>query len=84
MSFRVDDSMLGHLDKLENSPIYYTRTQETFSILEPTEESNMKPEEEIEGGIYILKNFRQELLKLPHFECYSSHDNESHQSYIRP
>merc|ERR1712241_56640 len=59
--YEVDDSMLGHLDKLEQHPSYYTRTLEDFEILLSSDDS-IKQGEVIKGGIYLLKNFKKEMM----------------------
>ena len=77
--YRVDDNMLGHLDKLEQHPSYYTRTPEEFEIILSTEET-IKSGEVIRAGIYLLKNFKKELLDLPFLECYDG----TIQPYVKP
>ena len=62
--------MLGHLDKLENHPVYYTRTAQEFVMLDSAIE-DFKSGDCLEAGIYLLKNFRQDLLHLPTMISYS-------------
>ena len=62
--------MLGHLDKLENHPVYYTRTSQEFVMLDSAIE-DFKSGDCLEAGIYLLKNFRQDLLHLPTMISYS-------------
>ena len=45
--------MLGHLDKLERHPSYYTRTLEEFEIILSNEET-IKQSEVINAGIYLF------------------------------
>ena len=71
--------MLGHLDKLERHPSYYTRTPEEFEIILSNEET-IKQSEVINAGIYLLKNFKEELLKLPFLECYDG----TIKPYVKP
>ena len=40
--FRVDDAMLGHLDKLENHPTHYTRTAQEFEIISSSNVEDIK------------------------------------------
>ena len=77
--------MLAHLDKLENSPVYYTRTQEQFELVNVSNEEHqhLKVGEIIEAGIYLLKNFRQDLLNLPFLLKYSG-QNEQGKVYVKP
>ena len=66
--------MLGHLDILENHPDHYTRTPEEFVIKEASSdaETDLKSGDVIEAAIYILKNFKEELLGFPTITSYSS------------
>lgn len=75
--------MLSHLDKLENHPIYYTRTQEEFQVLKAESSSDLKDGEIVKAGIYLLKNFKEELLKLPYLVDYSG-NNELGKIYVKP
>ena len=69
---RVDENMLGHLDILEDHPNHYTRTPEEFVIKEASNETDLKSGDVIEAAIYILKNFKEELLRFPTITSYSS------------
>ena len=71
--------MLGHLDKLERHPSYYTRTLEEFEIILSNEET-INQSEVINAGIYLLKNFKEELLELPFLECYDG----TIKPYVKP
>ena len=65
--------MLGHLDILEDHPEHYTRTPEEFVIKEASSaETDLKSGDEIVAAIYILKNFKEELLGFPTITSYSS------------
>ena len=64
--------MLGHLDILEDHPNHYTRTLEEFVIKEASNETDLKSGDVIEAAIYILKNFKEELLGFPTITSYSS------------
>ena len=66
--------MLGHLDILEDHPDHYTRTPEEFVIKEASSdaETDLKSGDVIEAAIYILKNFKEELLGFPTITSYSS------------
>ncbi len=75
--------MLNHLDKLENSPVYYTRTEEEFEMLTTNENSGLKKGDVVKGGIYLLKNYRRELLNLPQLNSYNG-ENYLHKAYIKP
>ena len=75
--------MLGHLDKLENHPIYYTRTQHNFIIIDPSREGKFNSGDVIEAGIYLLKNFKQELLGLPTLISYSEATDPT-KKYVKP
>ena len=76
--FRVDDDMLGHLDKLENHPTSYTRTAQEFEIISSSNGGDIKAGDVIKGGIYLLKNFKEKLLQLPCLETYED------QAYVKP
>lgn len=70
--------MLGHLDKLENHPTSYTRTAQEFEIISSSNVEDIKVGDVIKGGIYLLKNFKEDLLKLPFLETYED------QAYVKP
>ena len=70
--------MLGHLDKLEQHPNYYTRTPQEFEIISSSNVEDIKVGDVIKGGIYLLKNFKEDLLKLPFLETYED------QGYVKP
>jgi len=76
--YEVDDDMLGHLDKLEQHPNYYTRTAQEFEIISSSNVEDIKVGDVIKGGIYLLKNFKEDLLKLPFLETYED------QGYVKP
>ena len=67
--FRVDENMLKVLDELEKSPIFYTRTQENFEIVESMV-GTFQNGDIVECGIYLLKDFKDHLLELPFLEVY--------------
>ena len=82
----VDDAMLVHLDKLEDSPVYYTRTAETFQVTRidhNDDDQDISAGDVIEGDIYLLKNYRQELLQLDFLSKYSG-QNELGKTYVKP
>ncbi|KFM65303.1 Gamma-glutamylaminecyclotransferase, partial [Stegodyphus mimosarum] len=68
--YQVDDSMLTELDILECHPKYYTRMIESVELI--TNENEPSEGKILKSWIYFLKNFRPELLELPHLEEYSS------------
>ena len=74
--------MMKHLDKLENHPIYYTRTQEEFEIID-AKDSTVSNGQKIIGGIYLLKNFKKDLLHLQFITNYSS-ENDQDKPYVKP
>ena len=71
--------MLGHLDKLENHPTNYTRSLEEFEIV-ASKTRDIKDGDIVKGGIYLLKNYKQDLLKLPFSSCYTGEEK----TYIKP
>lgn len=63
--YEVDESMLQHLDILEEHPTFYTREIEEIELYTDNTIS--------ECWIYLLKKFRLEMLQQQHFADYSSH-----------
>lgn len=76
--------MMGALDKFENHPKYYTRTEEEFVMLEVPGGSGHQFVEggTIKAGLYILKNFRKDLLDLQFLTIYNS--NDTRKTYVKP
>jgi len=62
--YEVDESMLKHLDVLEEHPTFYTREPEKIVLC--------IDDVELESWIYLLKKFKPELLEREHFADYSS------------
>ncbi|GFG36248.1 hypothetical protein Cfor_00286 [Coptotermes formosanus] len=62
--YEVDESMLQHLDILEEHPTFYTRELEQIDLC--TDDAGL------ESWIYLLKKFKPEMLELEHFADYSS------------
>lgn len=62
--YEVDESMLKHLDILEEHPTFYTRELE--QIVMCTDDVGL------ESWIYLLKKFKPEMLEREHFADYSS------------
>ena len=59
--------MLGHLDTLEKHPTHYTRTLEQFTMVENGDL--------VQAEMYLMKEFKPELLNLPFHTNYSSETN---------
>lgn len=74
--------MLKSLDTLENSPTYYTRTDAEIEMtqIENSSSGDFKVGVKLTCVIYLLKNFRKELLDLP---CLTTYVDPS-QRYIKP
>ena len=72
----VDDQMLKVLDTLEQHPHFYKRIA-TSCVLEQGDSPDTKLEgtghspEAISCEVYLLTNFRPELLSLPRHSCYA-------------
>lgn len=62
--YEVDESMLKHLDILEEHPTFYTRELEQIVLC--------TDDVELESWIYLLKKFKPEILEREHFTDYSS------------
>jgi len=62
--YEVDESMLKHLDILEEHPTFYTRELEQIVLF--TDDVGL------ESWIYLLKKFKPEMLEREHFADYSS------------
>jgi len=65
--YEVDDKMLAKLDELEDHPNYYQRRIETVI--------KNDDKKEIDCWIYILKQYKEEMLKLPMLSNYRSEDD---------
>ena len=57
--------MLGHLDALEKHPTHYVRTNQSFTMMDNNNEK-------VEADIYIMKDFKPELMELPFLANYSN------------
>ena len=79
--FDVDDEKLEVLDALEDHPYFYRRTTVSCILDQGT---NTCADPEITGTIscevYLMHNFRPELLSLPHI---SSYTNTPENQYVR-
>lgn len=62
--YEVDESMLRHLDILEEHPTFYTREIEEIELYTKNIRSDC--------WIYFLKKFKPDLLEQQHFADYSS------------
>jgi len=62
--YEVNESMLKHLDILEEHPTFYTRELEKIVLC--------TDDVELESWIYLLKKFKPEMLEREHFADYSS------------
>jgi hypothetical protein len=61
--YDVDDKLLAHLDTLEGHPDVYTRT--------PTKCIMLETQAIVDCEVYMIFNFKPELLSLPFFSSYS-------------
>ena len=69
--YEVDDDMLKCLDELEDHPHFYTRTSIECVLVEQS-----SPTQTITCEVYLLYDFKQELLSLPFISNYKdSSDN---------
>ena len=59
--------MLGHLDSLEKHPTHYTRTPEQFTMVENGDS--------VKAELYLMKEFKPNLLTYPYHVNYSSEAN---------
>nr|XP_053621475.1 putative gamma-glutamylcyclotransferase CG2811 isoform X2 [Plodia interpunctella]XP_053621476.1 putative gamma-glutamylcyclotransferase CG2811 isoform X2 [Plodia interpunctella] len=64
--YEVDDKMLSKLDKLEGHPNYATREIDDIEVM------RRQGNEIIKCWVYFLKQFKVELLSVPHLENYTS------------
>lgn len=80
--YSVDELMLNNLDKLENAPAYYTRCLDPIEMVEVTnkDDDDLKPKQITHCFIYVLQNFKRELLKLPCIDNYCP--TESDKPYV--
>jgi len=62
--YEVDESVLKHLDVLEEHPTFYTRELEKIVLC--------SDDVELESWIYLMKNFKPEMLEREYFADYSS------------
>lgn len=62
--YEVDESMLKHLDVLEEHPTFYTRELQLIELCTDGVR--------LESWIYLLKKFKPEMLEREHFAEYSS------------
>ncbi len=62
--YNVDERMLSSLDRLEDAPSYYIRREESI-------QSGREP---LKCWLYVLPNFKPELLSLKCLESYSAKD----------
>ncbi|KAI0240152.1 hypothetical protein LSAT2_009145, partial [Lamellibrachia satsuma] len=72
--FEVDDDMLKRLDKLENHPHIYERTQIDVQILCPNSTGHITKEDPrttISCFTYLFRKFKPELLTLPFMDRYA-------------
>jgi gamma-glutamylaminecyclotransferase len=68
--FSVDKETLAKLDELENHPILYERQVHSF------EKTDGKS---IEAWIYLLREYKPEMLELEFYESYSSEGSHGKQ-----
>lgn len=77
--YEIDEKVLVNLDILEDHPKFYIR--ELFEVQALNETS-----EKVKAWIYIIKNFRQDLLNQTFYESYSSlgsHGKKYVERYLR-
>ncbi len=75
--FSVDDATLAKLDELENHPTLYVRQVHSFEAADG---------KIIEAWIYLLREYKPEMLELEFYESYSSegsHGKRYVSRYIR-
>lgn len=80
----VDEAKLHFLDDFESYPTYYDRKAVQVFLL--NEEGKKKSEQEVWPMIYILREFKADLLRLPHhsdYNSYGSHNLPYHERLIR-
>lgn len=63
--YKVNESMLQHLDVLEDYPKHYTRCQESVRLLN-------EPSETLQCWVYLLPRYKPFILHLCYLEEYSS------------
>lgn len=69
----MDDKLLEHLDWLEAHPTMYMRT--------PTQCIMLETQALVDCEVYIVFNFRPELLSLPHLSSYDSANLDEDRKY---
>ncbi len=69
--FSIDQQTLAKLDELENHPTLYERQVHSF---ETTADGKM-----IEAWIYLLREYKPEMLELEFYESYSSEGSHGKQ-----
>lgn len=72
--YKVDTHTLAELDKLENHPTLYEREICSFRVAD---------ERTIEAWIYLLKEFKPEMLELEFYDCYKSEGSHGKQYVAR-
>ena len=68
--FSVDKETLTKLDELENHPTLYERQVHSFETAEG---------QSIEAWIYLLREYKPEMLELEYYESYSSEGSHGKQ-----
>lgn len=77
--YEVDDIVLGKLDILEEHPDYYTR--DLYNVVPLNDPKNV-----VQVWIYVIRDFKVELLNQPFYETYSSfgsHGRKYVERYLR-
>ena len=80
-AYRVNDTLLNLLDELEGHPGYYSRKVIPVEIIKTTSNgSNIASSvnhddantvsEIVQCEVYILPNFKEDMLKLDYLDCY--------------
>lgn len=79
--YRVNGTVLKFLDELEGHPGYYTRTAIPVEVIKTTFDASKTASyvnhndantasEVIQCEVYLLPNFKKDLLKLDYLDCY--------------
>lgn len=79
--YRVNGTVLNFLDELEGHPGYYTRTAISVEVIKTTSDGSKTASyvnhngantasEVIQCEVYLLPNFKKDLLKLDYLDCY--------------
>ena len=73
--YNVDNNMLAALDRLEDAPRFYQRKTKVIEVLD-------EPGETILSYIYLLEDYKKELLQKEMLSTYKSQDQTGDRAYV--